>query len=121
MLERLSCLDHLKEYLGKEGVAYEVTLHPARFTAQELAQVEHVPGRLIAKVVMVMADEKLVMVVVAGPSKVSLPAVKQTLGARHVRLCVQTNADAFSGGQSHRRKSQSLRSLSGRKEGNRDF
>ena len=40
---------------------------------------------------------------------------------RNGRLCVQTNVDAFSGSQSHRRKSQSLRSLSGRKEGNRDF
>lgn len=46
----IPCLEHLTEYLGREGVAYTVTEHPARYTAQELAQVEHISGRLIAKI-----------------------------------------------------------------------
>ena len=52
-------------------------------------------------------------VVARGTSRMSREA--------HVRMRVQTNADAFSGSQSHRGKSQNLRSLSGREEGNRDF
>lgn len=81
-----SCLEHLKEYLAREGVAYQITHHPARYTAQELAQVEHIPGRLVAKVVMVLADEKLLMVVVPATAKVVLPWVREAFGAQQVRL-----------------------------------
>jgi Ala-tRNA(Pro) deacylase len=83
------CLEHLEQYLGKEGVAYTVTEHPARYTAQELAQIEHVSGRLIAKVVMVVADRKPVMVVVPGVAKVDLGAVRKALGAEEVRLAIE--------------------------------
>lgn len=83
------CLEHLKQYLGKEGVAFTVTEHPARYTAQELAQIEHVSGRLIAKVVMVVADGKPVMVVVPGVAKVNLPAVRKMLAAEEVRLALE--------------------------------
>lgn len=80
------CLEHLKQYLGKAGVAYTLTEHPTRYTADELAQVEHISGRLIAKVVMLLADGKPVMAVVAGATKVDLTAVRDMLGARDVRL-----------------------------------
>jgi Ala-tRNA(Pro) deacylase len=81
-----SCLERLKEYLGREKVAYQVTRHPARYTAQERAQVEHVSGRLIAKVVMVFADEKLLVVVVPETAKVNLSWVREASGARETRL-----------------------------------
>jgi Ala-tRNA(Pro) deacylase len=87
--QQISCLEHLKEYLGKEGVAYTVDEHPARYTAQELAQIEHVSGRLIAKVVMVVADGKPVMVVVPGIVKVDLGVVREALGAEEVRLALE--------------------------------
>jgi Ala-tRNA(Pro) deacylase len=79
-------MERLKEYLTREKVAYQVTHHPARYTAQELAQVEHVSGRLVAKVVMVLADAKLLMVVTPATAKVHLPWVREAVGARDVRL-----------------------------------
>jgi len=87
--QRVSCLEHLKEYLGKERVAYTIEEHPPRYTAQELAQIEHVSGRLIAKVVMVVADGKPVMVVVPGVVKVNLGAIRRALGAVEVRLALE--------------------------------
>jgi Ala-tRNA(Pro) deacylase len=86
---QVSCLEHLKKYLGKEGVAYTVTEHPPRYTAQELAQIEHVSGRLIAKVVMIVADGKPVMVVLPGIAKVDLGSVRRALGAEEVRLALE--------------------------------
>ena len=86
MAVQSGCLERLKEYLTVQRVAFEVERHPLRYTAHELAQVEHIPGRLVAKVVMVLADEKLVMVVVPAPMKVSLPLVRDALGATHARL-----------------------------------
>jgi Ala-tRNA(Pro) deacylase len=86
---RVSCLEHLEEYLGGEGVAYTIDEHPPRYTAQELTQVEHVPSRLIAKAVMAVADGNPVMVVVPGVAKVDLSAVRKALGAEEVRLAVE--------------------------------
>ncbi|HET7264016.1 MAG TPA: YbaK/EbsC family protein [bacterium] len=72
------------------GVAYQVTRHAPRYTAQELAQEEHVPGRLVAKVVLVMADERLLMVVVPGTSRVNVPWVRRAAGAKHARLATES-------------------------------
>lgn len=90
MIERpISCIEHLKDYLGEERVAYTANEHPPRYTAQELAQIEHVSGRLIAKVVMLIADGNPVMVVVPGIVKVDLGAVRKALGAEEVRLALE--------------------------------
>src|SRR6516164_10408165 len=86
---KVSCREHLEEYLAGEGVAYTIDEHSPRYTAQELAQVEHVPGRLIAKGVMIVADDNPVMVVVPGVSKVDLVAVRKALGAKEVRLALE--------------------------------
>jgi len=86
---RVSCLELLEGYLNTEGVAYTIDEHPPRYTAQELARVEHVSGRLIAKAVMVVADGNPVMVVVPGVAKVDPGAVRKALGAEEVRLAVE--------------------------------
>ena len=84
------CLQRLREFLDMAGVAYQVTRHAPRYTAQELAQEEHVPGKLVAKVVLVMADERLLMVVVPGTSRVNVPWVRRAAGAKHARLATES-------------------------------
>ena len=46
-------LTKLKEFLDVNRVRYEVRSHPTAYTAQEVAAEEHIPGREMAKVVMV--------------------------------------------------------------------
>ena len=46
----------IKTMLEKRGVAYEELHHRVAFTAQEVAQSEHVSGHCLAKVVVAMAD-----------------------------------------------------------------
>src|SRR5690348_13963542 len=84
------CLQRLREYLDMAGVAYQVARHSPRYTAQELAQEEHVPGKLVAKVVLVMADQRLVMVVVPATSRVNLPWVQRAVDAKRARLATET-------------------------------
>ena len=84
------CLRRLREYLDMAGVAYNVVRHPPRYTAQELAQEEHVSGKLIAKVVLVMADQQLVMAVIPATSRMNVPWVRTALKARSVRLATET-------------------------------
>jgi Ala-tRNA(Pro) deacylase len=84
------CLRRLQEYLDMAGVAYQLSRHTPRYTAQELAQVEHVPGKLIGKVVLVKADQRLVMVVVPGTAHVNVPWVRTALAAKSVRLATES-------------------------------
>ncbi|MHC4098969.1 MAG: hypothetical protein ACYSU3_23295 [Planctomycetota bacterium] len=46
------------EFLDKSGVKYKVTKHEPAFTAQQMAAVEHEPGKYVAKPVIVKADDK---------------------------------------------------------------
>jgi Ala-tRNA(Pro) deacylase len=58
--------------LDREKVPYEVLTHRETFTAPELAQALHVPGRELAKVVMVKVDERFVMTVLPANWRVDL-------------------------------------------------
>src|SRR5881296_1759576 len=76
----MSILRRLKDYLDREKVPYEVLTHRETFTAPELAQALHVPGRELAKVVMVKADERFVMTVLPANWKVDLKRLKEIFG-----------------------------------------
>ena len=86
MAPHRSCVERLEDYLGRAGVAYELVTHPIRYTAQGVAQVEHVAGRLVAKVVMVLIDDQLAMIVTPATSQVDLDWVRDATGAGAVRL-----------------------------------
>jgi Ala-tRNA(Pro) deacylase len=76
----------LELYLRDEGVPYTVQHHPKAYTAREVAAIEHISGDRLAKVVMVVADETLVMLVLPASERVYLPQVRTVLGANEVRL-----------------------------------
>ena len=89
-------LAKLKEFLESNGVRYEVRSHRPAFTAQEVAAAEHVPGREVAKVVMVLVDGKLAMAVLPAPSRVDLRRVAEALGVTPARLAEEGEfASAF--------------------------
>jgi Ala-tRNA(Pro) deacylase len=74
------------EFLDKSGVDYEVTKHEPAFTAQQMAAVEHEPGKYVAKPVVIKADGKYVMCVLSACYKVDLRALKKQLGAKSVEI-----------------------------------
>ena len=74
------------ELLDKSEVRYEVTEHPPAFTAQQVAAVEHEPGKYVAKPVIVKADGKYMMCVLSACYKIDLGALKSQLGAKSVEL-----------------------------------
>jgi Ala-tRNA(Pro) deacylase len=76
----------LEAFLRENRVPFQVQHHVQAFTAQEVAQREHVAGRLVAKVVIVIADGKQVMLVLPAPVRVDLGRAAQALGASEVRL-----------------------------------
>ena len=74
------------KFLDESEVNYEVTEHEPTFTAQQMAAVEHEPGKYVAKPVIVKADDKYVMCVLSACYKIDLRALKSQLGAKSVGL-----------------------------------
>ena len=83
----------VRSHLMEHGVAYGTKSHPLAFTANEVAEAEHVPGHRLAKAVMLMAGDSLVMAVVPGDAMVDLTKAADALNVEEVRLAEE---DEFS-------------------------
>jgi Ala-tRNA(Pro) deacylase len=82
----MSVPKRILQFLSDNQVAFDSHRHPTAYTAQEVAAAEHIPGRQLAKTVMVSADGKLAMVVVPAPYRIDLKALRGCLQAKEVRL-----------------------------------
>lgn len=76
----------LKDFLESQNVRYEVIEHAPVYTAQEIAASAHIPGRQLAKTVMVKIDESLAMAVLPAPYRVNFELLKQHTGAERIEL-----------------------------------
>ena len=81
----MDCKDRLEAYLREKQVPFDVRHHPRAITAQEVAASEHVPGKMLAKTVMVLADGKMVMLALPAPYQVDVDKAGKVLGVE-VRL-----------------------------------
>jgi Ala-tRNA(Pro) deacylase len=81
----MTCRETLETYFQRHDVPFEVQEHGLAFTAQKVAASEHVPGRMLAKVVMVFVGDGLTMLVMPAHFQVDLEATKAGFG-RDVRL-----------------------------------
>jgi Ala-tRNA(Pro) deacylase len=82
-------LAKLLEFLDKQKVHYEVLTHRQAFTAQEVAQAQHVPGVELAKVVMLRSGPNFIMAVLPAPYRVDLERAKSVLGKRDLVLATE--------------------------------
>ncbi len=87
-------LTKLREFLDRNKVNYEVLSHRQAFTAQEVAQAQHTPGRELAKVVMLRSGADFVMAVLPAPYRVDLDIARTALGKPDVQLA---NEQEFAG------------------------
>lgn len=85
----MTVLRRLKDYLDSQKVPYETLTHQEAYTAPEIAQSLHVPGKDLAKVVMVKAAERFVMTVLPANWKVDLKRLKEVFQTSHVRLATE--------------------------------
>jgi Ala-tRNA(Pro) deacylase len=94
----MGCKEHLEAYLRENKVPFQVQHHAVAYTAQEVAAAEHVPGRMLAKVVILLGDGSLAMFVLPAPARVDLDRAAAVLGAKEVRLAHEEEfADRFPG------------------------
>ncbi len=76
----------LKELLERENVKYVSVSHSPAFTAQEIAASVHIPGKELAKTVMVKIDGKMAMAVLPASYQVDFNLLRDFSGAREAKL-----------------------------------
>ena len=76
----------LREFLDTHGVRYFVVSHSPAYTAQEIAAAAHVPGKELAKTVMVNIDGKMAMVILPASRQLDFELLRELTGTRNVEL-----------------------------------
>lgn len=76
----------LTEYLNDQKCVYKVTEHKPVYTAEQLASVEHIPGRQVAKPVVVKADNRFFLCVLPADRRIDLYALQKHLKSKDVCL-----------------------------------
>jgi Ala-tRNA(Pro) deacylase len=79
-------VERLKGFLDENEVKYVTISHSEAFTAQEIAAAAHVPGKEMAKTVMVKVGDELAMVVVPAPDQVNLERLRRITGHADVEI-----------------------------------
>jgi Ala-tRNA(Pro) deacylase len=83
-------INRLIEYLDKNQVKYSRLTHSRAYTAMEVAASAHIPGKEIAKTVIIKLDGKLVMAVLPASYNVNFELLKKLSGARTAELATET-------------------------------
>lgn len=76
----------LKEFLDSHKVKYVTIRHSLAYTAQEIAATAHIPGKELAKTVIIKIDGKMAMAVLPASYRVDFGMLKQAAGAKRVEL-----------------------------------
>jgi len=76
----------LKEFLDGKGVKYVTISHSPAYTAQEIAASAHIPGKELAKTVMVRIDGEMAMAVLPASCAVDFDLLKEVASATKVEL-----------------------------------
>ncbi len=79
-------VNKLKEFLDSNNIKYVTIGHSTAFTAQEIAATVHIPGKELAKTVMVKIDGKMAMAVLPASHNVNFNFLKEAADASKVEL-----------------------------------
>jgi Ala-tRNA(Pro) deacylase len=81
--------------LELRGIPFEELHHREAYTAQQVAQREHVSGHRVAKVVVVIADDRPVELILPASRHVNMDHVKTVLHAHALRLATEAEIVKF--------------------------
>jgi len=84
--------------LDVRGVPYQELHHREAYTAQAVAEQEHVSGHCVAKVVVMIADGEPVELILPASRRVVLERVREALGATEVRFASEEEMERIFAG-----------------------
>ncbi len=76
----------LKSFLDSNHVKYTTITHSPEYTAQEIAASAHIPGKDLAKTVIVKVDGEFAMAVLPASMHVSLSRLRTAAGAGNAEI-----------------------------------
>ncbi len=79
-------LNKLRTFLDQQNIRYVVISHSKAFTAQGIAAIAHIPGKELAKTVIVKLDGALGMAVLPASFQVDLMALRKATGVQEAEL-----------------------------------
>lgn len=85
----------IRKMLELRGIPFAELEHPEAYTAQQVAQREHVSGHRVAKVVVIMADGRPIELILPASRHVHLDRVRTVLHAHDVRLATEPEMERF--------------------------
>lgn len=83
----------LEEFLHKHQTAFTTIIHSTTYTAQGTAAVAHVPGKELAKTVILNADGCLAMAVLPANKQLDLALFRSMMGAQLMALATEEEFD----------------------------
>jgi Ala-tRNA(Pro) deacylase len=90
-------LKKLVEFLDDNHIKYVNVTHSTAFTAQDVAQSAHIPGKEMAKAVIVWMDGAMAMAVLPASSMIDFNKFKEVSGSKSVELASESEfKDRFS-------------------------
>ena len=75
-----------REFLDKNDVKYLIISHSRAYTAQEIAASTHIPGKELAKSIIVKIDGELAMIVLPASYKINFDLLNSSLGKKETKL-----------------------------------
>ena len=88
-------VNKLKEYLDSHHVKYISISHSPAYSAQTIAAEAHIPGKELAKTVIVRIDDHLAMAVLPASNRVHLSRLKAAASADRVELATESEFEDF--------------------------
>ncbi len=82
----MQCKERLEAYLREHQVPFQLQHHAQAFSAQKIAESEHIPGKMVAKTIIARADDTMISLVLPASHRADLNKVQTALGAREMRL-----------------------------------
>ncbi len=73
--------EKLRNFLNEQNIKYVTLTHSSAFTAQEVAASAHIPGKELAKTVVVRINGKLALAVLPASYKIDLERLQHATGA----------------------------------------
>ncbi len=86
-------VNRLKEFLDGHDIKYVSISHSPAYSAQTIAESAHIPGKELAKTVIVKINDEFAMVILPASYRVHLGHLKAAVSASHVELATETELE----------------------------
>ena len=87
----MAIASRVKALLTKQKVKYKALKHPVAYTAQEIAAAQHVPGKQLAKCVLVKSEKGVTLAVLPAIQRIDFAKLKRVLRVKKLSLASEAD------------------------------